>query len=197
MRNPVKYVNNETLAAHLQEGRKEAYEYLYSNYYSALCQYALKFVSDPGIAEDIVAQIFFRLYEKRKDFELKNVRSYLFQSVRNASLNHIRDHKESLAIENQEELFDFPGSAVFQIYAEGLENMFLKDAVDALEKAMADLPPQTREVFRLSRFEQLSTKEIAARLGISFNTVETHISRALKKLRIALKDFLPFLIWFL
>jgi RNA polymerase sigma-70 factor (ECF subfamily) len=197
MYNPERYLDNKTLTTHLHEGRKEAFEYLYANYYSALCQYASKYVADTDLAEDIVSQIFFRLYEKHDKFELKNVRSYLFQSVRNASLNHLRDKKESLTIEDSEDFFDLSGNAVFQFYAGGLESMFLKDAQDALDAAMAELPPQTRKVIRLSRLEQLSNKEIAVKLDISVNTVETHITRALKKLRVALKDFLPLLIWLL
>lgn len=61
-----------------------------------------------------------------------------------------------------------------------------------LQQAIESLPERCREIFRLSRMEGLQNKEIAARLGISVNTVEGQMSIALRKLRVALKDYLPF-----
>ncbi len=191
-----RYLNNDVLSAHLHEGRKEAFAYLFSTYYPALCHFSYRFVKDKEIAEDVVSQMFCTLYEKREQLALQNVRAYLFRSVRNASFNVLRDKRDHIEINGVESelIFQFAGGAVYELHGEGLEKMLLDEALQTYENALKGLPPQTREVFRLSRFEELTYKEIASRLNISVNTVETHMSRALKKLRVALKDFLPFFI---
>lgn len=190
------YLNDRQLALHLKEGRKEAFEYIYKTYYSALCHYGEKYVQEEAVSEDIVSQLFFTLYQKREELQLKNVRSYLFQSVRNAALNHVRDCKRAVDIDEEEadRLLSIKGFGIFEFAADGIEQLLLQKAQQALEKSMGHLPPQTREVFRLSRFEYLSQKEIAKELGISVNTVETHISRALKVLRKEMREFLTVLL---
>ncbi len=192
----ITYLNDTELALHLKEGRKGAYEHLFKTYYSPLCHYVERYVQDEAVSEDIVSQLFFTLYQKRDELQLKNVRSYLFQSVRNAALNHLRDCKRKVDISPQEaeQLLSIEARGVFAIAAEGIEQILLNEAQTALETAMAHLPPQTREVFRMSRFELLTQKEIAQKLDISVNTVETHMSRALKKLRVEMREFLTVLL---
>ncbi len=188
----ITYLNDTELALHLTEGRKGAYEHLFKTYYSPLCHYVEKYVQDEAVSEDIVSQLFFTLYQKRGELQLKNVRAYLFQSVRNAALNHLRDCKRIVDISpgEAEQFMSLEGSGIFSIAAEGIEKLLLDEAQSALEVAIDQLPPKTREVFRMSRFELLTQKEIAHKLDISENTVETHISRALKRLRIEMREFL-------
>jgi len=71
------------------------------------------------------------------------------------------------------------------------ENIFSEEIRTILVKTLQELPPQTRKVFMMSRFEQKSGKEIAEMLGITVKGVDYHIAKALKALRISLKDYLP------
>lgn len=176
-------------------GNKDAYEILFKTYYARLCTYAVSFVSRNEIAEDIVTDIFLKLWEKRDFLIITNsVSSYLFQSVKNSSINYLLREKsrKQMVSENEVKLLDLK-----IIYPVSDEHPYAELIGQELEKKIREgidkLPERSREIFYLSRFEELSHKEIAEKLGIAENTVKAHIYKSLIKLKEELKDYLPFI----
>lgn len=180
----------DTLKA-LREGNHLAFEELFDNWYEPLCRYAFSVLRDMDEAEDVVQKMFCKLWDQHDTLDIKSsVNSYLYRIVHNDSLNFIQQktsHKEHnlnfISTLNSE-----VNSTIEHIEANELQN--------AISKALDKLPPQCRRVFEMSRMQQLSYSEIANKLDISTNTVENHISKALKLLRVELIDFLTVLIFF-
>lgn len=180
----------------IKKGNKTAFEMLFKTNYQRMCAYAVSFVSQDDLAEDIVAEIFIRFWEKRESVNITvSVSSYLFQSVKNSCINYLNREKsrKSMISENEINLLDlkinYPISDRYP-----LSDLISKELEEKIHSEIEKLPEQCREIFRLSRFENLSHKEIAEKLNISENTVKVQIYRALSKLRNGLKDYLPTII---
>jgi RNA polymerase sigma-70 factor (family 1) len=166
----------------IRAGRESAFEVLFKDYYRPLSVFALRYMSDLELAKEIVQGFFVHLYENRKSIIITNsLESYLYQSVRNRCLNHIRQKK------TQKQHLD-----QFNLKQETSENLEEKIQATELEhiifQIIASLPPQCQRIFNLSRVKGLSNSEIAVQLDISKRTVETQISNALKALRNTLGD---------
>lgn len=187
-----KYISlkDEELLVLIQRGENNAFKFLFKKYYSRLYSYALRFVSNEEIAEDILQEVFITFWEKRNILKSISMSSLLFCMVRNACLNYLK-HKalvENLSIEylsdtnGEERLFmtDFALSADEQTLYDELKVQ--------IKNVISILPERAREVFLLSRFKGLKNREIAEKLNISTTAVEKHISNSLKKISIYLKD---------
>ncbi len=173
-----------------QKCRKDdinAFETLFRKYYANLSRYALALVRDAGAAEEIAQDFFSHLWEKRQQLEIKQaVSSYFYQAVRNRCLNHFRRSKRLDVLDD-----GLPLPAVPE------PDIAFQDLQQALRQAIAGLPERCREIFLLSREQNLSYREIAEKLHLSIKTVENQISIALEKLRKELQPFLlPVLAWF-
>ena len=170
----------------LRKGNKNAFELVFKKYYSSLCVYANKYCRDESTSEEIVSRFFFNFYEKRESLKIDtSLRSYLFRSVRNAALNYIRDNARTVS--EQDSKADVLNlNSTDSVH----ETLLGKELQEVIDKAVDSLPDQCRAVFVKSRFEGKKYKEIAEELNISVNTVETQMSRALKKLRVELKDYM-------
>lgn len=174
--------NNELEA--IRRGDESVFDTVFRRYYEPLCHYAAKFTDgDLDEAEDIVQQCFVKLWEKHAALDITwSIKSYLYKAVHNACLNRIR-HQQT---KNRYQQFN----------AGQLENNHsFQDESSAelrarLQQAMDELPPQCRNIFELSRFEELKYREIAELLNISIKTVETQMGKALRVLRFQLSDFL-------
>lgn len=187
-----KYISlkDEELLVLIQRDENNAFKFLFKKYYSKLYGYALRFVSNEEIAEDILQEVFITFWEKRNVLNSISISSLLFCMVRNACLNYLK-HKalvENLSIEylsdinGEERLFmtDFALSADEQTLYEELKIQ--------IKNVISILPDRAREVFLLSRFNGLKNREIAEKLNISTTAVEKHISNSLKKISAYLKD---------
>jgi RNA polymerase sigma-70 factor (ECF subfamily) len=162
---------------------------VFKEYFKPLTAFAYKFVKDIDDAKSIVHDVFTKVWENRNDIDMtKSVRSYLFTSVNNRSLNYIRDRKKFV---NER---DISGN-----YTELSENdvsdlLSANEIQQKVDAVLNQISPKVKEVFVLSRHEGLKYQEIADRLHISVKTVETHMSTALKELRKNLKEYLTALI---
>lgn len=137
-------------------------------------------------SKEIVQDAFVTLWEKKDMIqEDKSVKSYLFVAVKNKCLNQLRGEKKFLS--NLIELENLEGLSI-NSFTDSVETKEIRKAIDA---AIESLPEKCKEIFLLSRNEQLKYHEIAERLGLSVKTVETQMSRALAVLREHLKEFLP------
>jgi RNA polymerase sigma-70 factor (ECF subfamily) len=168
---------------HLDEG---SFEQLFRQYFPPLMTFARKILGDEDDAREVVHKVFINLWEKRKELDLRaSLKSYLFTSVHNRSLNMIRDRKKF----SQAEIPEIAGE--WDVSSQ-IESMELEEKIREVIRA---LPEKCREVFELNRFEGLKYAEISERLGISVKTVENQMSKALKILREKLAGYLGILLW--
>jgi RNA polymerase sigma-70 factor, ECF subfamily len=161
------------------------FEDLFKTYFKALYTYAYSIVKDDVIAEEMVQNVFCRLWEKRDQINIVgSVKSYLYRSVHNESLNYLKQHKQR----SKHLSYIASRSTEAEMGPDGAEYMQLRER---FQLALNDLPEQCRTVFHLSRNEELNYKEIAETMGITISTVKNHINKALRVLRIKLTDYLP------
>jgi RNA polymerase sigma-70 factor, ECF subfamily len=163
---------------------------LFKGNFKDLCYFAIQYVKDSDIAKDIVQEVFFILWQKKESIDLsKSVKSYLTLAVRNKCLNYIRDHKKfsDPILESEDQYFKSD-------YKQG-DRLIEDELRKKISSSIEELPPKCREVFLLSRYENLKYQEIADRLHISVKTVETQMSKALQHLRIRLAEFIMFLLF--
>jgi len=183
----------------LKEGDSKAFESVFRFWYEPLVHFAEEYISDLESARNIVQNIFMKLWEKHELVNPdSNLKSYLYMATRNACLSHLRHIKvESSyfekAIKNNEDL---------QLNYEALEELKLEQIdFSNLEKLIQDtidsLPERCRQVFLMSRYEEMKNKEIAEKLNISVKAVEANITRAITKLRENTREYLPELVFFL
>jgi RNA polymerase sigma-70 factor (ECF subfamily) len=158
-------------------GREDSYALLFEEYYRPLTVFASRFLEDIEISKEIVQDLFVHLYENRRRLQItSSLRSYMFQSVRNRCLNHLKHEKIEKA--------HFKQLSREKQSSEDLEDQMAEiELEERIFKIVSSLPPRCREIFMLSRVQGLKNNEIAARMDISIRTVETQISNALKTLR--------------
>jgi len=145
-------------------------------YYSPLCKYANSFVFDKDVCEDMVQEIFLKIWDKPPKIKT-SISSYLYRAVKNACINELKKTAQQaiIPIEEVEDPIDTP----FEINRE--KNIeLLKEKV---ETAIENLPPRCKEIFIMRRSMQMSYDEISECLNISKKTIESQINSAIKKLR--------------
>jgi RNA polymerase sigma-70 factor (ECF subfamily) len=169
------------LLMRLREGDRKIFTWLFEYYYSSLVIYADHFLHDQEAAEDIVQSVFVRMWENRLEIKAASIRFHLISAVKNSCIDLIR--KEA----TQGKYIRRQASQTINFENDFWAESELKEMI---ETAIGKLPPRCREIFILSRFEGLKSKEIAERLNLSQRTVETQITNALKVLRNDLKDYL-------
>lgn len=177
---PMKELNK--IYESIRKDDRSSFETLFKNVYPVLCTFALKFVSDIEDAENIVQDVMLNIWENRKTADIKDIKSYLFTSVRNRclTLSSQRIIKDRILLNIQQQ--NSVSSLDFEIWNE---------LAARLEDALKEVPEESRKMFEMNRFQDLRYKEIADRMNISTKTVAWRISNVLKHLRLRLRDFLP------
>jgi len=167
------------------------FENLYRKYYVYLCLIAEHIVRNHSDAEEIVSDVFIKLWNNRGKIIINiSVRAYLVKAVHNTALNFIEQNKIVTGLTDSLSISDI-GILAWEDYP--LERLYENEIMDILDHGIRSLPASCREIFLLSRNENLKYHEIADRLGISVNTVKTQIKIALASLRFRLKDYLTIL----
>jgi RNA polymerase sigma-70 factor (ECF subfamily) len=163
-----------------------SFEDLFRSFFPPLMVFAKKILGDEDDAREVVHQVFISIWEKRQEIDLSaSMKSYLFTSVHNRSLNVIRDRKKFSSAEVPDVAGEWDVSSV-------IESMELEEKILAIIRT---LPEKCREVFEMSRFDGLKYSEIAKKLNISVKTVENQMSKALKILREKLTKYMTILLW--
>tara|TARA_R110002049_G_scaffold123553_4_gene278774 strand:- start:4182 stop:4760 length:579 start_codon:yes stop_codon:yes gene_type:complete len=179
MERPLKELSNQQLLILLKKGNEGAFNEIYNRYWNILYAYAFRIYTEEKICEDIIQEVFIRLWEKAKTTDITNIEGYLFKAIKYKIATHIRDLKFTNA--HTEVLQNI---AITNTSEKNLEyKEFEKNILLEIEK----LTPKCKRVFTLSRFEQCSNLEISEKLNISIRTVEKHISDALKELKTRIK----------
>lgn len=179
------------LIVRLKEGDQTAFELLFHFYYPGLVIYASQLTADRSEAEEIVQDFFVRFWQMHQGLipgdSLKN---YFFSSIKNRSLNFLKHKKiEEKYLKQMMELSN-------QHLAYKPDLYVVSELQDTIKRGIDKLSPKCREIFIKSRIHGLKNEEIAEELNISKRTVETQISKALKIMRVELKDYVGLLFFF-
>ncbi|MDQ8052623.1 MAG: RNA polymerase sigma-70 factor [Pedobacter sp.] len=181
----------ESQLSQIKNGNKAAFDEVFLTHFKNLHAYAYHTVKDRDEAEEIVQNVFVRIWTKREQLKVDGfLKPFLYRSVHNECLNYIKHQKvrANLTVHYADAALH-TGNLNGEIMATELERH--------IHSAIASLPEKCREVFQLSRFEQLKYQEIAETLNISIKTVENQMGKALKILRVKMVDFLILVFLFL
>ena len=177
MRKKENYSENELLER-FRKGQRAAFAEVFDLLYASVCYYSLKIIRDQATAEDIAEDSFFKIWEKRTLFvDLRQLKSYLYITARNASLDWLNSSRQIQPITDSTE------SNLSTVENTAFNNMVGAEILHQLSAAMQKLPPQGRQVITMLFLEGKKTKEVAAELGVSQSTVKTQKGRSLVKLR--------------
>lgn len=162
----------------IRNHEKSIFESLYKEYYRQLFALAFRYVKQAPAAEEIVHDVFLMIWKKADQLNIEySIKSYLYKSVVNSSLNFIK--KEKTERGKQEVYMKVNGTDTFENEdTEGREALLAN-----LENAIDILPPKCREVMYLSRFGKLKQQEIADQMQISVKTVKNHLTYGFQKIR--------------
>jgi RNA polymerase sigma-70 factor (ECF subfamily) len=175
------------LLARLRTGDARAFEELFRAYAAPLCDFAFSYVREREGAEEIVQDLFCRLWEQRHTLEMPfGARAYLWSSVRNRALNALRDERLEFSV--HERLVR--ESADARAGDSPLEESAARDLADAVAQVIREMPVRCREVYTMVRVQHLAHAEVSRILGISPKTVEIHMTRALAILRARLAPWM-------
>ncbi len=174
----------------LRTGDEPAFEALFRAYAAPLCDFAYSYLESESLAQEIVQDLFARLWERRDTLERpRSVQAYLFGATRNRALNHLRGKRiETAFLRRLLHVGQARASGARPVPPE--DDLHANALAQAVARAVETLPPRCRDVFILTRDQQLSYAEAAAVLGIAPKTVEIHVGRALTLLRAKLSDWL-------
>lgn len=165
----------------IKEGSQEAFYKAFEQYHLKLYQYVYKYTGSVYYAEETVQLTFIKLWEKREGLsEQYAISTQLFRIAKSILIDLMRKER----LRDTQELSDTYVSEVLEE-----ERYVHKEELGSVLSAIEELPAQCQQVFKLSRFNNLSHSEISAQLSISPKTIETHISKALKYLRKSLSLF--------
>ena len=178
--------SDDKLLEMLKAGDEFAFECIYNKYWSKLYISAYNLLRDRQACEDLIQEVLVSLWTRRETLSVDNLNAFLYMAVRYKVFKAI---KAGLA---REDLFDEISHIVIDDKTQ--DDLAKNDFNRLLDAKIALLPPKCRQIFILSRKQQLSTKEIAERLNLSPKTVENQITIALKKLKSSMGEFL---FWYL
>lgn len=176
------------------------FEDIYLSYFSKMKHFATEYVISDEDAENIVQDVFVELWENKEMLNMHmNLIAYLFTSIKNKCLNHMR-HKivvQNTATKMQEEYLISLRMNLDSLEAFDNKLFSDQDIEKIINRALDSLPEKCKTIFFMSKIEGKKQKEIAQELNISINTVGTQIGIAYKKLRTELKDYLPIMLFLL
>ncbi len=172
---------------------EQAFKELFFEFYPAMCVFAMRYIIQEEIARDVVQDVFFKIWKNRKNMDITtSFRNFLITSVRNGCTDYLRKKE----VENRY-MEESMLSAIHSSPEEPEEVFTLKELETTIDEALAKLPPNVREAFEMNRYKGMTYVTIADKMKVSPKTIEAYISKALKILRIELRDYLPFLLLFL
>ena len=177
-----KYVNNTSLINDLISGDSKAYSFLMDTYYHRLCVYAFNLSHDQDQAEDIVQNVFMRIWKHRKNLKADfSINSFLYKSVYNEFIDQYRNQKPFFPLEKK--FIDEITSIIEDENQDSIQRI-----IKLMKEEIQKLPPRCKEVFLLSKEDGLTNVEIAEYKNLSIKAVEKHITTAFKILRQSLNE---------
>ncbi len=176
------FKNDAFLVKSLKEGREDAYLFLLNHYDRKLYAYALSLIDDHAIAQDILQNVFLKIWQNRKKLNIhSSLHSYLYKSVYYEFVNQYRAKQNLSVLEKKY-------TESLNRVVENIEDTNIENVIALVSKETSKLPPKCKEIFILSKKEGLSNNEISEYLGLSIKTVEGQITKAFKILRANLSE---------
>ena len=170
--------SDKEICHQLQNDDKDILKYLFDSYYENLVRFAISLISNNEVGEEIAQDVFVNIWNNRKQFSIESsLKAYLFTSVRNRSINHLKSKYEKIKHQDISKIRNLQtGSLADQdIQAEQLQEI--------ISEAIAKLPEKCKIIFNLSRNSDLTYNEIAEKLSISNRTVQAQIGIAIKRIK--------------
>jgi len=171
----------------------------YRRHYGKAFLFAKSYVHDIWAAEDIASEALIAMWEMKKKDDLRDPLAFLFSIIKNKSIDYLRHEvirQKTLAVMSEVGLREI-NTRIASLEAFDPEKIYTEDIKKIVENTLQSLPEKTREIFRMSRSRNISKKEISQIFNITPKGVDYHLSKALKYLRINLKDYLPTLAFLL
>ncbi len=175
------HITDLELISRISRNDSSAFDELYDRYWKKLYLFGFKIFRDDEVCRDIVQEVFLDIWRRRDELKIQHVASYMHQMTKYQLAKHIRRTKI------KKSYLDIMNEVRFVHHV--LEEVEYKELNSYLSQTMSELPDKCRAIFYMSRFENLSNKEIGIKMNISVSTVEKHIHKALKYLRRSLHDF--------
>ena len=168
----------------LKTNPKAGFTRLFDSYFEEVCRHIFRYIPDTRTAKDVAQDLFVELWTKRDKLDISSSPgAYLYRMAVSRAINHIRDNKKHRHSDVSEiRSVSTPYPAPDQIMEAESMRLVITEAIDSL-------PDRCREVFVLSRFEQMSNGQIAESLEISVKTVENQMTKALKALRLTIEKY--------
>jgi RNA polymerase sigma-70 factor, ECF subfamily len=191
-------LKGDTLLKRLKNNDGKAFEELFRMHFNALLNYANFYIGCRHLAEDLVHDVFYRIWETRSKITIHtSIKSYLYKSVHNNCIQYLRHLKVVKKHQKDQESKLEEALLLNRLYFEtGLSKLLEREINDLVEESISRLPSKTRDIYVMSRKNYKKNSEIARNLNVTEKTVEYHMTQALSLLRVELKDYLPFLILF-
>jgi len=168
----------------IKSGNIKTFEKVFKEFYHILCSFANKILKDKDKSEEIVQDVFYNIWKKKKDININiSLKSYLFKSVQNKCFQIVK-HKTV-----EEKYKNYVKQKSINNYTTPFDELELQEINNLIEDTLNSLPDNCNKIFRMSRFEGLKYTEIAEKLSISVKTVEANMSKALKEFRINFKEY--------
>ena len=184
-------VNESEILKGLASGDKFAFGMVFNIYHVRLYYFAFHYLNDEESSKDVVQDVFSAIWEEHTKFsDVRNLSSWLYTLTKNLCLKKI-DHLK--VTQKHSGILEYRQLAAVRSSLNELDTspVIFEEINTIIQQTLVKLSPQSRKIFELSRFENKKNKEIAQELGISQKTVEAHLTKALKELRKALKNYLP------
>ena len=159
-----------------------SFRQLFDRMFEPMCRFLSYYTSDHMIIEEIVQEVFIKLWDGRDSLQIESVKTYLYTSARNRMLNYLRDEKRRNTLLEQWVQHEMDNRR-------GVECFDIEDFGRRVQNAVDTLPEKCKIIFNLSKKEMLTYKQIAERLEISVKTVESQMGIALRKIREQLSVF--------
>jgi RNA polymerase sigma-70 factor (family 1) len=175
-------LTDDVLLVQLQQGNVAAFDAIYHRYLNKLYLQAFKLLKNKDLSKDIVQEIFILLWEKREVAHIQNLQAYLLTATRYQIFKAIKKHRLYTDYADLTE-------AQLPVYQHVDGVMAVKEVAFLMSEGVQKLPQKCQAIFKLSRVDQLSHKEIARELSISTKTIENQLTIALKKLRLTFKGY--------
>ena len=176
--------SEQHLLSALRFGNEAAFRQIFDRQYPLLLSDIYRLIPDEGTCKDLAQELFVDLWNKREQLDIHtSLRAYLRRAAVNKALNYIKATRR-IQLDDAEDLGHLPDLSESDVQKQEQQDTL----EDALHTAIDALPEKCRLVFNLSRFEQLSHREIAEKLGISVKTIENQITKAMKMLRDAMRN---------
>lgn len=161
----------------LKHGDRKCFDEIFEMYYDRSYAYAMSLLKNASATEDVIQNVFLKIWLGRRTIDLsKDFDNYVLTAVRNEAISYLR-----LKYNNNKVAGEVPD--VEDVHTDIIANVVLAETNSRIRELIEKMPPQRRQVFEMSRYGNMSAKEIAKEMNLSPRTVERHIALAMQNLR--------------